>query len=52
MLCWVFIFSPDIGIEFGLGKCAVLVLKQGVKITCEGIVAPDGQVLVEGDENG
>ena len=30
----------------------MLVLKQGVKITCEGIVSPDGQVLVEGDENG
>jgi hypothetical protein len=28
--------------EFGLDKCAVLVLKQGVKVRCEGIVLPDG----------
>ncbi len=34
-------FSKDIGMEFGLDKCAVLVLKQGVKIRCEGIVLPD-----------
>jgi hypothetical protein len=26
----VSIFSKDIGMEFGLDKCAVLVLKQGV----------------------
>ena len=50
MLC-CFFFSPDIGIEFGLDKCAVLVLKRGVKITCERVVSRDGQVLVE-VENG
>ncbi len=33
-------------------KCAVLVLKQGVKIRCEGIVLPDGQMMVEMDSNG
>ena len=32
------VFSRDIGIEFGLDKCAVLVLKQGIKVRCEGIV--------------
>ena len=38
--------------EFGLDKCVVLVLKQGVKVRCEGIVSMDGQVMGELDENG
>ena len=35
-------FSVDIGMAFGLDKCAVLVLKQGTKVRCEGIVFLDG----------
>ena len=31
--------------EVGLDKCAVLVLKQGVKVHCEGIVLLDGKVM-------
>ena len=46
------VFSRDIGIEFGLDKCAVLVLKQGIKVRCEGIVLPDEQMMGEVDENG
>ena len=46
------VFSRDIGMEFGLNKCAVLVLKQGIKVRCEGIVLPDGQMMGEVDENG
>ena len=38
--------------EFGLDKCAVLVLKQEIKVRCEGIVLPDGQMMGEVDENG
>ena len=37
--------------EFRLGKCAVLVLKQGIKVRCDGIVLPDGQMMGEVDEN-
>ena len=37
--------------EFGLDKCAVLVLKQGIKVRCEGIVLPDGQMMGKVDEN-
>ena len=46
------LFSQDIRIEFGLDKCSVLVLKQGAKVHCEGIVLPDGQVMGEVEENG
>lgn len=46
------VFSRDIGMHFGLDKCAVLVLKQGMKEHCEGIVLPDGQIMGEMDESG
>jgi hypothetical protein len=48
----VSVFSRDIGMEFGLDKCAVVVLKQGVKVRCEGVVLPDGQMMKEVDESG
>ena len=46
------VFCRDIGMEFGLDECAVLVLKQGIKVRCEGIVLPDGQMMDEVHENG
>ena len=46
----VWVFSQDIGMKFGLDKCAVL--KQGVQVHCEGIVLPVGQVIGEVNENG
>ena len=45
----VHVYSKDIGMEFGLDKCAVLVLKRGEKVRCEGIILPDGQVMKEVD---
>ena len=45
-------FSTDIGMEFGLDKCAVLVIRAGVKVECDGIELPDGQMIKEVDENG
>ena len=44
------VYSRDIGMEFGIDKCAVLVLKAGVKTRCDGISLPDGQVMKEVDE--
>ena len=38
--------------SFGLGKGAVLVLIQGIKVCCEGIVLPHGKMMSEVDENG
>ena len=45
-------FSMDIGMEFGIKKCGVLVLKRGETIKMEGIVLTDGQVVKEIDESG
>ena len=39
------IFSRDIGMEFGISKCAVLIMKRGKACACEGIVLPDAQVI-------
>ena len=46
------VFSRDIRMEFGLDKCAVLVIKKGQKVECQGIELPDGQQIKEVDENG
>lgn len=45
-------FSHDIRMEFGLDKCAVLVLKTGRQTECEGIELPDGKKIEEADERG
>ena len=41
------IFSDDVGMVFGLGKCAVLVLKRGKMVRTEGIELPDGNRMRE-----
>ena len=45
------VFSDDIGMEFGLDKCAMLVMEAGKRVACEGIDLPDGQRIKEVDEN-
>ena len=45
-------FSMDIGMEFGIKKCGVLVLKRGKIVKMEGIVLPDGQVMKEVEDRG
>ena len=45
-------FSRDIGMEFGMKKCAVLEMQRGVKVSCEGIELPDGEVMQEVEEEG
>ena len=41
------IVSGDIGIQFGLGKCAVLKMKRGKQVNCEGIDLGDCAVTDE-----
>ena len=41
------IFSDDVGMVFGLDKCAVLVLKMGKMFRTEGIELPDGKRMRE-----
>ena len=42
-------FSTDIGMEFVIKKCGMLVRKRGKIAKMEGIVLPDGQVMKEID---
>ena len=44
LLNTVRVFSQDIGMQFGINKCAVLVLKRGKVVRCEGIEMPNNQV--------
>ena len=48
----VSVYSRDIGLEFGLDKCAVLVMKRGNKVRYEGIQLPDGRMIEELDDGG
>ena len=45
-------FSMDIGMEFGIKKCGILVLKRGKTVKMQGIVLTDGQVVKKIDESG
>ena len=45
-------YTDDIGMKFGMDKCAILVLKGGKKVSCKGLELPDGEVMKEVDENG
>ena len=41
------IFSEDVGMVFGLDKCAVLVMKRGKMVRIEGIELPDRKGIRE-----
>ena len=45
-------FSSDIGMEFGMDKCAVLEMKAGVQVRCDGMELPDGKVMQEVEDGG
>ena len=45
-------FSRDIGMEFGMKKCAALEMRKGVKVKCEGIELPNGEVMQEVEDDG
>ena len=47
----VYQFSTDVGMEFGM-ECAVLEMRNGVKVKCEGIELPDGKMMEEVDDEG
>ena len=48
----VYLFSEDIGMEFGLKKCAVVVLKRGKTVKFDGIQLPNRETMRGVDENG
>ena len=39
------VFSEDIGMEFGIEKCAMLVMEKGKFVKSVGIELPDGKVI-------
>ena len=39
------VFSEDIGMEFGIEKCAMLVMEKGKIVKSDGIELPDGKVI-------
>ena len=41
----VYVFSTDIGMEFGIKKCGILTMKRGKIGKSEGIKLPDGEVM-------
>ena len=46
------LFSQDIGTEFGVKKYAVVVMKRGKVIECEGIELPDRQKIRAVEQDG
>ena len=52
MISTVQILSNDIGIEFGIKTCGVLILKRGKVVSYEGVEMPDSERIKEVEKNG
>ena len=48
----VHIFSKDIGMEFGIKKCGMLVMKKGKIVESDGIQLPDGKTIKIAEQDG
>ena len=48
----MFTFSEDIGMEFGLKKCGVVILKKGKLVKFDGIHLPNQEIMKKVVENG
>ena len=48
----VHMFSENIGLQFGIKKCGVLIMERGKVIRPDGIRLPDGQHIKDIDETG
>ena len=48
----MFIYSEDIGMDFGLKKCEVVIPKKGKLSKFDGIHLPNQEIIKEVDENG
>ena len=44
--------SDDIGMEFGIKECGVLIMKRGKVMTCEGIELPNVMTMTEVESEG
>ena len=45
------LLNNNIGMEFGIKKCGVLVLKRGKVVSSEGVGMPDGERIKEVENN-
>ena len=45
-------FSKDIGMQFRIDKCALIILKRGKRTVCEGKSLPDNLVIKSLEEDG
>ena len=45
-------FSCDIGMQFGIEKCGVIIMKRGKMVTYDGINLPDGEKMKSVNEEG
>ena len=50
LLQTVRVFSEDIGMEFGIEKCAMLVMEKGMFVKSVGTELPDGKVIKSSQE--
>ena len=48
----LYVFSTDIGMEYGIKKCGIFTMKGGKIIKSEGIKLPDGEVLKQIEQEG
>ena len=48
----VYVFSTNIGMEFGIKKCGILTMKRGKIVKSEGIKLPDGEVMKQVGQEG
>ena len=48
----VYVFSTDIGMEFGIKKCGIRKMKRGKIVKSEGIKLPDGEVMKQVGQEG
>ena len=52
LISTVQILSNDIGMEFGIKKCGVLVLKRGTVVSSEGVEIPNDERIKEVEKDG
>ena len=48
----VYVFSTDIGMEFGIKICGILTMKRGKIVKSEGIKLPDGEMMKQVGQGG
>ena len=48
----VYLFTSDVGMEFGVKKCGTIVLKRGKMVECNGIELANGEVIKRITEEG